>query len=85
MLSISLFIIGFINYVEYLKQSLFWKWRQTPPAITKTRNKHTEQTKFLKFYVNHGNKAYKLLFLCNPYHQLSVIKDIVSFSHVFYC
>ena len=32
-----------------------------------------------------GNKAYNLLFLCNPYHQLSAIKDIVSYSLVFYC
>ena len=31
-----------------------------------------------------GNKAYKLLFLCKSYHQLSAIKDIVSFSLVFY-
>ena len=30
-------------------------------------------------------KLNKLLFLCNPYHQLSAIKDIVSFSLVFYC
>ena len=30
------------------------------------------------------NKAYNLLFLCNPYHQLSTIKDIVSYSLVFY-
>ena len=28
-----------------------------------------------------GNK----LFLCIPYHQLSAIKDIVSYSLVFYC
>ena len=25
-----------------------------------------------------------MLFLCNPYHQLSAIKDIVSYSLVFY-
>ena len=30
-----------------------------------------------------GNKVYKLLFFCNPYHQLSAIKDIASFSLVF--
>ena len=30
------------------------------------------------------NKAYNLLFLSNPYHQLSAIKDIVSYSLVFY-
>ena len=34
---------------------------------------------------HNGNKAYNLLFLCNPYHQLSAIKDIVSYSLVFYC
>ena len=34
---------------------------------------------------HNGNKAYKLLFLCNPCHQLSAIKDIVSLSLVFYC
>ena len=28
---------------------------------------------------HNGNKAYKLLFLRNAYHQLSAIKDIVSF------
>ena len=44
----------------------------------------------IMFYVNvlkyyNGNKAYNLLFLCNPYHQLSAIKDIVSYSLVFYC
>ena len=32
-----------------------------------------------------GNKVYNLLFLCNPYDQLSAIKDIVSYSLVFYC
>ena len=32
---------------------------------------------------HNGDKAYKLLFLCKPYHQLSVIKDFVSFSFVF--
>ena len=26
-----------------------------------------------------------MLFLCNPYHQLSAIKYIVSFSHVCFC
>ena len=26
-----------------------------------------------------------MFFLCNPYHQLSVIKDIVSYSLVLYC
>ena len=31
------------------------------------------------------NKAYNLLFLCNPYHQLSAIKDIISYSPVVYC
>ena len=34
---------------------------------------------------HNGNKAYKLLFLYNPYHQLPAIKDIISFSLVFYC
>ena len=34
---------------------------------------------------HNGNKAHNLLFLCNPYHQVSVIKDIVSYSLVFYC
>ena len=32
---------------------------------------------------HNGNKAYKLLFLY--YHELSAIKDIVSFSLAFYC
>ena len=32
-----------------------------------------------------GNKAYNLLFLCNPYHKLSAIKDIASYSLAFYC
>ena len=32
-----------------------------------------------------GNKVYNLLFLYNPYDQLSAIKDIVSYSLVFYC
>ena len=31
-----------------------------------------------------GNKAFELLFLCNPYHQLIAIKDIISFFLVFY-
>ena len=31
-----------------------------------------------------GNKVYNLLFLRYPYHQLSAIKDIVSYSFVFY-
>ena len=34
---------------------------------------------------HNGNKLYNLLFLCNPTHQLSAIKDIVSYSLVFYC
>ena len=50
-LRISVLISGFLNYTEYLKQSLFSKWRQTLPPIPNTRNKHIEQTKFLKFYV----------------------------------
>ena len=32
----------------------------------------------------HRNKAYNFLFLCNPYHQLSAIKEIASYSFVFY-
>ena len=32
---------------------------------------------------HNGNKAYNLLFLCNPYYQLSAIKDIASYSLVF--
>ena len=34
---------------------------------------------------HNGNKVYKLFFLCIPYHQLLAIKDVVSFSLVFYC
>ena len=34
---------------------------------------------------HNGNKAYKLFFLCIPYHQLSAIKDVVNFSLVFDC
>lgn len=30
-------------------------------------------------------KAYKSLFLRNPYHYLLAIEDIVSFSLAFYC
>ena len=33
---------------------------------------------------HNGNKASKLLLLCNPYHRLSAVKDIVSFSLVFF-
>ena len=33
---------------------------------------------------HNGHRAYKLLFLCKPYHKLSAIKDIDSFSLVFY-
>ena len=32
-----------------------------------------------------GNKAYNLVFLYNSYHQLSAVKDIVSYFLVFYC
>ena len=34
---------------------------------------------------HNGSKTYKSLFVHNPYHPLSAIKDIVSFSLVFYC
>ena len=37
----------------------------------------------LKGLRDHNNKPYKMFFLCNPYHQLSVIKDIVSLSLAF--
>ena len=32
---------------------------------------------------HNGIKAYNLLFLCNPHHQLSSVKDIVGYSLVF--
>ena len=34
---------------------------------------------------HNGSKTYKSLFVYNPSHQLSTIKDIVSFSLVCYC
>ena len=42
-------------------------------------------SKILLLRDHKGNKAYNLLFLCNPYHQLSAVKDIVSHSLAFYC
>ena len=33
---------------------------------------------------HNGNKASKLFLLCNPYHRLLAVKDIVSFSLVFF-
>ena len=44
-----------------------------------------KKSKSLLLMNHHGNKAYSLLFLCNSYHQLSAIKDTVSYSLVLYC
>ena len=45
----------------------------------------SNSSKILLLRDHNGNKDHNLLFLCNPYHQVSVIKDLVSYSLVFYC
>ena len=41
-------------------------------------------SKILLLKDHNGNEVYNLLFLCNPYHQLSAIKNIVSYSLMFF-
>ena len=79
-LRISVLISGFLNYTEYLKQSLFSKWRQTLPPIPNTRNKHIEQTKFLKFYV----KCFVIPPLLNEPQFLSLESDSLKLCVEFF-
>ena len=51
----------------------------------KTNSFSSNSSEILFLRDHNGSKAYNLLFLCNPYHALSAIKDIVSYSLVFYC